>query len=53
VVTAYVEPTLAEAPPDQKFHFERHGYLMADCVDQKAEKPGFNLAVGLKDSWAK
>jgi hypothetical protein len=27
VVTAYVEPSLAAVQPDQKFQFERHGYL--------------------------
>jgi glutaminyl-tRNA synthetase len=53
VVTAMVEPSLASAQPDQKFQFERHGYFVADRVDHTAEKPVFNLAVGLKDSWGK
>jgi glutaminyl-tRNA synthetase len=53
VVTAIVEPSLANAKPDDKFQFERHGYFVADRVDHKAEKPVFNLAVGLKDSWGK
>ena len=53
VVTAIVEPSLANAKPDDKFQFERHGYLVADRIDHKAEKPVFNLAVGLKDSWGK
>ncbi|CAM8647492.1 GlnS Glutamyl- and glutaminyl-tRNA synthetases [Comamonadaceae bacterium] len=53
VVTAIVEPSLANAQPDQKFQFERHGYFVADRVDHKADKPVFNLAVGLKDSWGK
>ncbi|MBT0570954.1 glutamine--tRNA ligase/YqeY domain fusion protein [Curvibacter sp. CHRR-16] len=51
VVTAIVEPTLANAQPDQKFQFERHGYFVADRKDHQANKPVFNLAVGLKDSW--
>ena len=51
VVTAIVEPSLANAKPDDKFQFERHGYFVADRVDHRAEKPVFNLAVGLKDSW--
>ena len=42
-----------DAKPDDKFQFERHGYFVADRVDHKAEKPVFNLAVGLKDSWGK
>lgn len=53
VVTAIVEPSLANAQPDQKFQFERHGYFVADRVDHRADKPVFNLAVGLKDSWGK
>ncbi len=54
VVTAFVEPSLANALPDQKFQFERHGYFVADRVDHvQGAKPVFNLAVGLKDSWGK
>ena len=53
VVTAWVEPSLAQALPDQKFQFERHGYFVADRVDHAAGKPVFNRAVGLKDSWGK
>ena len=53
VVTAIVEPSLANAKPDDKFQFERHGYFVADRIDHRAEKPVFNLAVGLKDSWGK
>ncbi len=53
VVTAIVEPSLANAKPDDKFQFERHGYFVADRVDHRTEKPVFNLAVGLKDSWGK
>ncbi len=54
VITAIVEPSLANALPDQKFQFERHGYFVADRVDHvQGAKPVFNLAVGLKDSWGK
>ena len=53
VVTAIVEPSLANAKADDKFQFERHGYFVADCEDHAAGKPVFNLAVGLKDSWGK
>ena len=53
VVTGVVEPSLAQAQPDQKFQFERHGYFVADRVDHKPGKPVFNRAVGLKDSWGK
>ena len=53
VVTAYVEPSLAAAQPDQKFQFERFGYFVADRNDHTPGKPVFNRAVGLKDSWGK
>jgi glutaminyl-tRNA synthetase len=54
VVTAFVEPSLALAEPDQKFQFERFGYFVADRVDHVAgSKPVFNRVAGLKDSWGK
>ena len=53
VAAAIVEPSLANAKPDDKFQFERHGYFVADRVDHAVGKPVFNLAVGLKDSWGK
>jgi glutaminyl-tRNA synthetase len=53
IVMAYLEPGLADALPDQRFQFERHGYFVADRVDSVAGKPVFNRAVTLKDSWGK
>jgi glutaminyl-tRNA synthetase len=51
-MTAYVEPSLAAALPDQKFQFERHGYFVADRVDhQPQQQLVFNRIVSLKDSW--
>ena len=52
VVTAYLEPGLAQAAPDQRFQFERHGYF---CVDRDStpEQLGFNRTATLKDTWAK
>jgi glutaminyl-tRNA synthetase len=53
-ITAYVEPALANAKPDDKFQFERHGYFVADRVDhRKDDKVVFNKITGLKDTWAK
>lgn len=48
----YVEPSLGAAAVGEIFQFERQGYF---CVDpgSTAEKPVFNRAVGLKDTWAK
>ena len=53
VTTAYVEPSLAQAVPDQKFQFERHGYFVADRQDHAPGRPVFNRITGLKDSWGK
>ncbi|MDP3621872.1 MAG: glutamine--tRNA ligase/YqeY domain fusion protein [Polynucleobacter sp.] len=51
VITAYVEPTLADVAAEDRFQFERHGYFVADAIDSKPGKLIFNRAVGLKDSW--
>ena len=53
VVQALVEPGLAQAKAAQHFQFERHGYFVADRLDHSSERLVFNLAVGLKDNWAK
>ena len=53
IVTAYLEPTLATAKPEDRFQFERHGYFVADRIDSQPGKPVFNRVVGLKDSWGK
>ncbi|PWB19535.1 glutamine--tRNA ligase/YqeY domain fusion protein [Comamonas sp. JNW] len=53
VVTAYVEPSLKAAQPDDKFQFERFGYFVADRHDHRSDKPVFNKITGLKDSWGK
>ncbi len=53
VLSSFVEPAAAQAERDDKFQFERNGYFVADREDHTAEKPVFNLAVGLKDSWGK
>lgn len=53
VVTAYLEPGLRDAKPEERFQFERHGYFVADRTDSQPGKPVFNRTVGLKDSWGK
>jgi glutaminyl-tRNA synthetase len=53
VVTAFLEPGLASATPDDKFQFERHGYFVADRHDHTSAKPVFNRATTLKDTWSK
>ncbi|MEO7741560.1 MAG: glutamine--tRNA ligase/YqeY domain fusion protein [Usitatibacter sp.] len=51
VVTAYLEPSLKDAKPEERVQFERHGYFVADGKDSKAGAPVFNRAVTLRDSW--
>ena len=52
-LTAYLEPILKDARPEDHFQFERHGYFVADRIDSKPGSPVFNRTVTLKDSWAK
>jgi glutaminyl-tRNA synthetase len=53
VITAYLEPALRTAKPEDRFQFERHGYFVADRVDSTPGKPVFNRTVTLRDSWGK
>jgi glutaminyl-tRNA synthetase len=52
VTDCFLEPSLAEAQPGDKFQFERTGYFCVD-LDSTPEKAVFNRTVTLKDSWAK
>ena len=51
VVQAIIEPSLANAQPEERFQFEREGYFCADLRDSQPGKPVFNRTVGLRDSW--
>lgn len=53
VIIGYIEKALAEATPETRFQFERHGYFVADIKDHRPERPVFNRTVTLKDSWVK
>jgi len=48
----YLEPSLKDAEPGERFQFEREGYFCKDSM-QIGDKPVFNLTVTLRDSWAK
>jgi glutaminyl-tRNA synthetase len=48
----FLEPSLAEAQPGDKFQFERTGYFCTD-LDSAPGKLVFNRTVTLKDTWAK
>ena len=49
----YVEPSLQEAGPDDRFQFEREGYFCIDSRDSAPDALVFNRVAGLRDSWAK
>ena len=52
-----VEPSFAEAKPEERFQFERTGYVCIDSADQKSpanpDKLVFNRTIALRDSWGK
>ena len=52
IAQAYVEPSLREAQPEDRFQFMRKGYY---CVDRDSteDKLVFNQTVTLRDTWAK
>ena len=56
---AYVEPSLATARGDDRVHFERHGYFVANRKDHRPPQDGgegksvFNRVAGMKDSWGR
>jgi len=52
VITAQVEPFLAQAKVGDTFQFQRMGYFNVD-LDRKPGALVFNRTVGLRDSWAK
>jgi len=49
---AKLEPSLANAPIEGRYQFERLGYFCVD-PDSKPGHPVFNRTVALKDTWAK
>jgi glutaminyl-tRNA synthetase len=53
VMGARVEPALADVAPETRVQFERTGYFVADWHDHRPDRPVFNRAVGLRDTWAK
>ncbi len=53
VVTAKLEPSLANANVDDRYQFERLGYFTLDTEDSAPGKLVFNRTITLKDTWAK
>jgi len=52
IAKAKLEPSLANAPIEGRYQFERLGYFCVD-PDSKPGHPVFNRTVALKDTWAK
>ena len=53
VISAKLEPSLAQARPEERYQFERLGYF---CLDHRASAPDcpvFNRTIPLKDTWGK
>ena len=51
LTSALAEPALADAKPEERFQFLRQGYFCVDSKESSKDKPVFNRAVTLKDSF--
>lgn len=49
----YLEPSLKDAKPEDRFQFERIGYFCVDRYDSKPNHLIFNRTTTLRDTWAK
>jgi len=53
VLTAKLEPGMAQPDPAARYQLERLAYFCVDPRDSKPGKPVFNRTITLKDTWAK
>lgn len=53
IVQAWLEASLAQAAPEERFQFERLGYFVADRLDHGDGRVVFNRTVTLRDSYGK
>ena len=53
IVTAKVEPSLANATTGERYQFERLSYVALDPKDSRPGALVFNRTITLKDAWAK
>ncbi len=51
VIRSYLEPSLGDAKPEERFQFERHGYFVRDRSG--GTHASFNRTVTLRDSWTR
>ena len=51
-ITGYVEPSLSDSAPGDRFQFQRLGYFSVD-PDSNDQRLVFNRTVTLRDTWAK
>jgi glutaminyl-tRNA synthetase len=51
-ITGFLEPSLENVKPRERFQFQRLGYFNVD-TDSTSEKLVFNRTVTLRDTWAK
>lgn len=51
IANGFVEPDMANAQPQEKFQFFRHGYFNVDPKQSAPGKPVFNRIVSLKSSY--
>ncbi|MEY8248109.1 MAG: glutamine--tRNA ligase/YqeY domain fusion protein [Bermanella sp.] len=49
VTEGLIEPALASVAAESVFQFEREGYYVADRYEHSADKPVFNLTIGLRE----
>ena len=49
----YVEQSLRDSAPGNRYQFERLGYFCADSKDSQPDRLVFNRIVPLRDSWGK
>ena len=53
VLTAKLEPGMAQPDPSARYQLERLAYFCSDPRDSKPGKPVLNRTITLKDAWAK
>jgi glutaminyl-tRNA synthetase len=53
LISCYVESSLRDTSPGNRYQFERLGYFCVDIRDSLPGKLVFNRVVALRDSWGK